>query len=202
MDRKHQSHISFFTRQQSLSPLCLFLPEWCCYTHKWRSSKIIWCNMAIDSVLFVGIWVSYLLIWSMAADKYYTCSPIVREPSVCWTLSFILFHCLWLSGASTFFHLSLQPLVLSAPRVSAQAHREVVTKFHKYQLTSRDALKNEPQTNWAICVFFFFLRERNGQRVLLSAVEQPSVAPLAWMQREHPENVYLQELQGCILCTV
>lgn len=39
---------------------------------------------------------------------------------------------------------------------------------------------------------FVFSQERNnGQRVLLSAVGQPSVAPLAWMlQTEPPENEY------------
>lgn len=105
---------SFFNRQQSLSLLYLFMSQWCCYIHIRHSSSIIWCNIASDHVVCRTIWVNYLLICSMAADKYYACSPIVRERSTCWTLSFILLHCLWLSRASTFFHLSLQPLALSA----------------------------------------------------------------------------------------
>lgn len=90
------------------------MPQWGCDIHKGHQSNIMWHNMASHPVLFLGLYewaIGWFEAWLLINPTMF---PIVRERSTCWTRSFILFHCLWLSQASTFFHLSLQPLVLSA----------------------------------------------------------------------------------------
>lgn len=52
-----------------------------------------------ESARFIHCWKQHLkeVIWGIRADKYWLYPLVVWEQPKWWTLSFILFHCLWLS---------------------------------------------------------------------------------------------------------